>query len=75
MAIRVPGLTPRVTNALVETLDLFPTVLDLAQCPTTTKPNGRSLVPILEEKATQVRDYILSEVHTETMGPHCNSST
>jgi len=40
---------PSTTNAVVETIDIFPTLCDLTQLPTPDALSGQSLVPILVE--------------------------
>ena len=48
------------SNAIVETVDVFPTIADLAGLPLPDGPqpiDGKSLVPILRDPATSVRDH------------------
>jgi arylsulfatase A-like enzyme len=49
LVIRVPGLAPRRESALVETVDLLPTLLALLRVPTPEglRVQGRSLLPLL----------------------------
>lgn len=51
-----------VIDSLVSQLDIFPTICDLARL---TKPSwleGKSMVPLLEDKTEQIRDEIYGEV-------------
>jgi choline-sulfatase len=61
LLIRAPGLTPRVTGALVEFVDLVPTILDVLQAPPMDGVQGRSLVPLLEGRTERHRDAVFSE--------------
>jgi iduronate 2-sulfatase len=56
LIMRVPGLTrPGVCPALVETVDLFPTLLDLVGLPPLTVSDGASLRPWLKDPAAPSR--------------------
>ncbi len=60
--IRAPGLTSTGTSsrALVETVDIYPTLCDLAGLPLPTGPqpiDGKSLAPLLKDSAATVRDH------------------
>ena len=61
--IRVPGIKGKMSSAVVETTDLFPTLMELCQ-PTFSKLaqplSGQSLVPILNSVDTLGRDSALS---------------
>ena len=64
LMIRTPGLKPGRTNSLAELVDFYPTCLDLLGLPAPKEIVGKSLVPILENPNTQVRDTALS-LHNE----------
>ncbi len=49
------------SDALVSSLDVYPTILDLAGVPAPSHLMGKSLVPILKDPAAKVRDEIVSE--------------
>jgi uncharacterized sulfatase len=49
MIIRAPGIAPGVSDRVVELLDIYPTVLDLAGLPPAPEVEGRSLVPLLRK--------------------------
>ncbi len=51
LALRVPGIAPRRIPALVRTVDLFPTVLDLVGIAPGSPVEGQSLRPLLEGSA------------------------
>ncbi len=44
-------------NALNYIHDIFPTLCDLAKIPTPKSVQGKSLMPVLEKKTKQIRDY------------------
>lgn len=58
-----PGLLPadRRTDALVETVDLFPTVSELFGLELPPGIDGRSLVPLIEGRSEAVREYAYAE--------------
>jgi arylsulfatase A-like enzyme len=53
-----PGIRQGETRALVYLLDIFPTVCDLVGSPIPADLDGRSLKPVIEGKATGVRDTL-----------------
>ena len=62
--IAAPGTSKAGTHspAMVETVDLFPTLLELAGLPAPAGPlrlEGKSLVPVLRDATTSVKDHIL----------------
>src|SRR5438874_4092836 len=61
--VRLPGRIPaqRNTDALVEFVDILPTVLDYCGVAVPEKVQGRSLVPLLDGKTTKHRDVAFSE--------------
>lgn len=63
LLVRVPGLArPGVaTDALVEYVDVYPTLAELAGLPAPADLAGRSLVPILRDPAQPGRDFALAQ--------------
>jgi iduronate 2-sulfatase len=64
LMIVAPGVTrPKTRSAsLVETVDLYPTLCELASLPKPNKPlklEGQSLVPILRDPTATVKDHVL----------------
>ncbi len=49
MIISVPGLQPNETNALVELVDIYPTLCDACQIPIPSELQGLSMMPVIEE--------------------------
>jgi arylsulfatase A-like enzyme len=61
LIIKVPGIEPGETAALVESLDLFPTLAELAGLDAPPNLHGLSLVPVLNDKLTTVKDVAISQ--------------
>ena len=60
LIIAAPGIAPGITKQLAETVDLFPTLAELASLPAPHGPqpiDGLSLVPILRDPAKTIRDH------------------
>ncbi|MCW9706629.1 sulfatase [Fodinibius salsisoli] len=60
MIIKVPGKEPAVSNSLVELLDLYPTVAELAGLEYSEHLQGKSLIPILDDPDNDVREAAFS---------------
>ncbi len=60
MMIKVPGKKPAITNSFTELLDLYPTLADLAGLDYPEAIQGKSLLPILENPTTEIRDFAFS---------------
>jgi iduronate 2-sulfatase len=61
MVIKVPGIEPGETFALVESLDLFPTLAELAGLDAPPDLHGLSLAPVLNDRLTTVKDVAISQ--------------
>ncbi|TDK43429.1 sulfatase [Algoriphagus formosus] len=57
LMLRVPGMTAGQSEALVELIDLYPTLLDLTGFEIPTGIQGKSLASILKGKEESVRDF------------------
>ncbi|MHC5067359.1 MAG: sulfatase [Planctomycetota bacterium] len=49
MMVRAPGMTPAISSAYVESVDIYPTLCQLAGIPTPGHVEGTSMVPVLEQ--------------------------
>ena len=60
---RLPGLIPpgSATDALVELIDVVPTVLELCEVATPGNVQGRSFTPLLDGQAATHRNHVISE--------------
>ncbi len=60
LIIKVPGKKPAVCHSLVELLDLYPTVAELAGLKVSPHLQGKSLVKTLDDPGHEVRDMAFS---------------
>lgn len=60
LILSVPGMTPGRSESIVELVDVFPTVADLAGLPIPDSVQGTSLVPVLKNPNAQVKPGALS---------------
>ncbi|MBJ2172722.1 sulfatase [Aureibaculum sp. A20] len=60
LIIKVPGKGPKVCNSLVELLDLYPTISELAGLKTSKHLQGKSLVKTIDNAEFQVRQEAFS---------------
>ena len=72
LIIRWPALIPRPahTDALVSSLDIAPTVLELAGVARPPTFQGVSLVPILRDPTASVRDFVFAEHNWHNFQAH-----
>jgi len=70
LIVRWPGRVPagRMSNALVEIIDVFPTLLEGLGLPPSKRCLGRSLWPVLTDPERPHREAVFSEV--DTQGTH-----
>lgn len=63
LIVRLPGGVGAGTHsaALVQTIDLVPTVLELCGLPVPSRVQGKSLVPVLNRRAARHRDHVAIE--------------
>jgi iduronate 2-sulfatase len=62
LIISAPGYAPGQVDGLVEFVDLYPTLLELAVLPPPAQSlQGESLVPLLQEPTAPGRDYAISQ--------------
>jgi uncharacterized sulfatase len=61
LLVRVPGLTPAgaATRSLASTMDLLPTLCDLAGLPAPASLHGISLRPVLTDPGTATREHVM----------------
>ena len=63
LLMRFPGLIRpgRATSALIELIDLAPTILGLCAVPAPANLHGRSLVPLLRDRTGRHREHVVAE--------------
>ena len=59
MIISAPGFEPGSSDALVELVDVYPTVSELVGAPVPETVQGKSLVPLLDRSRASIRDEVL----------------
>lgn len=68
LIVRLPGVPGACrSDALVELIDLYPTLLELAGCEIPKYRDGLSLLPLVHGESDRLREDILGEVHAHTM--------
>ena len=69
MSIRFPKnrYKGKVLDSLVETIDLYPTLLELGGCEKPRYNDGLSLLPLIKGDVNSLRDDVLSEAHAHSM--------
>lgn len=60
LIIQAPGMPSGRSGSLVELVDLYPTICDLVGVPIVAAAQGHSLLPILGDPGTEIRDAALS---------------
>jgi iduronate 2-sulfatase len=60
LIIKAPGIQPGNTESFVELLDLYPTLVELSGYQVPENLQGKSLIPILENPKSTVREYAFS---------------
>jgi len=61
LMIAAPGFKPSKTNALTEHIDIFPTLCALAGVNIPVNLDGKSLVPLMKDPSTSVKEYAVSQ--------------
>lgn len=62
LMLKVPGKTKgRQTNALVEFVDIYPTLAELCNLPLPGHLEGKSMVPLVEDPEASFKNYIISK--------------
>ena len=61
LIISAPGFESGKTKSMTEFVDVFPTLCDLANVSIPTNLPGKSLIPILKNKNSQVKEYAVSQ--------------
>ncbi len=62
MLVSWPGITPSTNDALTTSTDIHATIAEIFGAPIKHSAHGKSLVPVLANEQTQVRDWLLTGV-------------
>jgi arylsulfatase A-like enzyme len=63
LIITAPGFKPGSSKSLSEHVDIFPTLCQLAGVSVPSKLAGKSLIPVMENKNTEVKDFAMSQYY------------
>lgn len=61
LLIKFPGSNAVKINALTESIDIMPTVLDVLNIPVEGNIEGKSLIPLIKGEKEKIRDYAFAE--------------
>ncbi|MEI7423847.1 MAG: sulfatase [Prolixibacteraceae bacterium] len=61
LLISAPGIKPSVTKSPSEFIDIFPTLCDLSGLPSPSHLDGKSLVPVMKDPKTSVKEFSISQ--------------
>jgi arylsulfatase A-like enzyme len=62
-----------VSHSLVSTVDLAPTIAEIAEIPRQSTYEGQSILPILKDASAQVREFVFAEDHWHDFEDHARS--
>ncbi len=62
LLIYVPGMKPTEAEAMVSSVDIMPTILELAGVEIPDSVQGKSLVPLLKGKSGHLRDFVVTSL-------------
>ncbi|MHA2287882.1 MAG: sulfatase-like hydrolase/transferase [Promethearchaeota archaeon] len=73
LVMKIPGIAPKEKfyNQLVESIDIFPTVLDIAKIETPYTHFGKSLTPLIKGEKNEIREAVFAEGGYNTREPQC----
>lgn len=73
LIMKIPEVTPKakIFNQLVETIDIFPTILDIAQIDTPYTHFGKSLLPLIKGENYEIRNAVFAEGGYNIREPQC----
>ena len=64
----LPGVKPTETTAMVSSVDIMPTILELAGVSTPDTVEGKSLVPVLKGEKEKGRDFVVTSLPLYNVG-------
>jgi len=61
LLIKIPKTNARKINALTESIDIMPTILEALNIPAESNIEGRSLMPLINAQSEKIREYAFAE--------------
>ncbi|MFX0139625.1 MAG: sulfatase/phosphatase domain-containing protein, partial [Candidatus Hodarchaeota archaeon] len=73
LIIKIPGVKPveNIKKQLTQTIDIFPTLMEMAQIEHNYTHFGKSLIPLIKGQATTHRDAVFAEGGYNSREPQC----
>lgn len=73
LIMKIPGVKPkaRIFNQLVESIDIFPTLLDIAQIETPYTHFGKNFIPLIKGEKNEIRKAVFAEGGYDLREPQC----
>jgi len=73
LIMKIPGIHPinSVFTQLVQTIDIFPTILEIANIGTKYTHFGKSLIPLMKGNVKNIREAVFAEGGYDTREPQC----
>ncbi|MHA1381040.1 MAG: sulfatase-like hydrolase/transferase [Candidatus Helarchaeota archaeon] len=73
LVVKIPGIIPKnkVFTQLVESIDIFPTILEISKVKTRYTHFGKSLIPLLKGKEQTHREFVFAEGGYNLNEPQC----
>jgi len=70
---KIPGVIPKtkIIDQLVQTIDIFPTILDIAQIQTPYTHFGKNLIPLIQAKLDNLHNAVFAEGGYNIDEPQC----
>jgi arylsulfatase A-like enzyme len=59
LIVKAPGVKPAKTEAITESVDIYPSLCDLAGLSKPAHLEGKSFVPVLEQEKKQVKNHVI----------------
>ena len=73
LIVKIPGINPNksINTELIQSIDIFPTILELARIKTPYTHFGKSIIPLLKGKTDIHRDAVFAEGGYNLREPQC----
>jgi arylsulfatase A-like enzyme len=73
LIVKVPGILPKakILDQLVQTIDIFPTILNIADIQTPYTHFGKDLIPVIKADTDKIRNAVFAEGGYNICEPQC----